>query len=76
MITFYGIAVWRYAATGSAFYLFNFGYIGTALAAGIFLNSALPKRHVLWGRRIAQFLGRSAEMYRLQGVREELSHEC
>lgn len=53
---FYAVALWRYAATGYVFYLFNFGYIGTALALGCFFHSALPKRHRTWGRRITQFL--------------------
>jgi len=53
---FIGIAIWRFAATGKAFFLFNFGYIGTAIALGAFLNGALPKKHILWGRRIGQIL--------------------
>ena len=38
------------------FYIFNFIYIGTSIALGIFLSDALPKKYVLWGRRITQFL--------------------
>lgn len=53
---FYALATWRYLATGYIFYLFNFGYIGTALAIGLFFNNALPKKHSTWGRRIAQLL--------------------
>ena len=53
---FYSVAWWRYSATGRVFYVYNFGYIGTALALGVFLSSAMPQRHILWGRRIAQFL--------------------
>ncbi|MDD4048502.1 MAG: 4Fe-4S binding protein [Clostridia bacterium] len=53
---FYAIALWRYLVTGYIFYLYNFGYIGTALACGLFLNTALPKKHRSWGRRIAQLL--------------------
>lgn len=53
---FYAVAIWRYLATGYTFYLFNFGYIGTALAVGLFLTYSLPKKHVFWGRRIAQLL--------------------
>jgi ferredoxin-type protein NapH len=55
-LLFYAIAIWRFSATGSLFYLYNFGYIGTALGLGIFFNSALPKKKQLWGRRIAQLL--------------------
>ncbi len=40
---FLGIGLWRFLATGKIFFLFNFGYIGTAIALGAFLNDALPK---------------------------------
>jgi len=53
---FFGVGIWRTLATDKIFFLFNFGYIGTALALGSFLNDALPRKHVLWGRRIAQIL--------------------
>jgi hypothetical protein len=53
---FVGVGIWRTLATDKIFFLFNFGYIGTALALGAFLNDALPTKHVLWGRRIAQIL--------------------
>ncbi len=56
LLIFVGIGIWRYSATGKSFYLFNFGYIGLALAVGGFLNAALPKKHILWGRRISQIL--------------------
>lgn len=53
---FLGIGLWRFLATGAIFFVFNFGYIGTAIALGGFLNDALPKKHRLWGRRIEQLL--------------------
>jgi ferredoxin-type protein NapH len=53
---FFGIAIWRYAATGKVFYLLNFGYIGFALALGIFLSAILPKRKLATARRVAQLL--------------------
>lgn len=56
IIIFLGIGIWRTLATGKIFFLFNFGYIGAAIASGIFLNDALPKKHILWGRRIGQIL--------------------
>jgi ferredoxin-type protein NapH len=56
VFVFYSIAFWRYFATGKTFYIFNFIYIGTSIAAGILLNNALPKKYVLWGRRITQIL--------------------
>ncbi len=55
-LLFYAIGIWLFSATGSLFYLYNFGYIGTALGLGIFFNSTLPKKKQLWGRRIAQLL--------------------
>jgi hypothetical protein len=56
VLIFLGIGIWRFVATGKIFFVFNFGYIGTAMALGSFLNDALPKKHILWGRRIAQVL--------------------
>ena len=53
---FYGIAIWRYLATGEIFYVFNFVYLGTSLSIGIFLSQALPKKNVFWSRRITQLL--------------------
>jgi ferredoxin-type protein NapH len=53
---FWAIAVVLWQTTGNRFYLFNFGYIGTALGIGIGVYSVLPKRKRLWGRRLAQFL--------------------
>jgi len=56
MIIFWTIAVVLWKTTGKIFYLYNFGYIGTALGVGFGVYSALPKRQKLWGRRLAQFL--------------------
>lgn len=53
---FWVIAVVLWQALENVFYLFNFGYIGTALGVGIGVYSALPRRKRLWGRRLAQFL--------------------
>jgi len=53
---FWVLAVVLSITSGSLFFLFNFGYIGTAVAAGIFLIQALPRKHKAWGRRISQFL--------------------
>ena len=52
---FVGIGIWR-GITAHILYLFNFGYIGLAVAVGSFLNDALPRKHKQWGRRIAQIL--------------------
>jgi hypothetical protein len=56
LLIFIGIGIWRSVAVGHIFYLLNFGYIGTAIAVGSFLNDALPRKHRPWGRRIAQVL--------------------
>lgn len=53
---FYSLAFWRFLATGRIFYIYNFIYIGTSIAIGIFLISASPKKYVLWGRRVSQLL--------------------
>ncbi|HWQ79350.1 MAG TPA: 4Fe-4S dicluster domain-containing protein [Anaerovoracaceae bacterium] len=53
---FWGLAVLLAVRTGAMFYLFNFGYIGTSVAIGIFLIQALPKKHKAWGRRTSQIL--------------------
>lgn len=56
LTVFIGIAVWRYAATGKVFYLYNFGYIGFSLALGLFLATVLPKEKIGSARRVAQVL--------------------
>lgn len=50
------VAVALWLSTGNVFYLFNFGYIGTALAIGMGVYAALPARQKPMGRRLAQFL--------------------
>jgi len=44
MVIFYSVGFWRYFATGKIFYIYNFIYLGTSLAIGIFLSEALPKK--------------------------------
>lgn len=68
---FYSIAIGFTISTGKTFYLFNFGYIGTAIALGAFLNNALPKKHILWGRRIAQILVASYMLIFLGFIKNE-----
>ena len=53
---FWSIAVALWLTTGRLFYLFNFGYIGTALAVGLGVYVSLPARKKPLGRRLAQFL--------------------
>ena len=56
LLLFWAIAVVLWRTTGVIFYLYNFGYIGTALGVGIGAYALLPRRKKLWGRRLAQFL--------------------
>jgi hypothetical protein len=44
ILIFYGIAFWRYSATGKIFFIYNFVYIGTSLALGGFLNNEKCKK--------------------------------
>lgn len=55
-VFFWALALFLWQTTGKLFYLFNFGYIGTALAVGIQVYLSLPTRQKPWGRRLAQFL--------------------
>lgn len=56
LVIFWGLAILLWSISGAVFYLFNFGYIGTSIALGIFLIQALPKKHKAWGRRTSQIL--------------------
>lgn len=56
LVIFWGLAIALSITSGSMFYLFNFGYIGTSVAIGIFLIQALPKKYKTWGRRTSQIL--------------------
>ena len=47
ILIFNTVAFWRYFTTGKIFYIYNFIYIGTSLAIGIFLSDVLPKKHIL-----------------------------
>jgi len=53
---FFSVALWRYFATGKIFYVYNFGYIGIAMALGLFLSNILPKEKLGVARRVAQLL--------------------
>lgn len=56
LAVFWGIAIALWLTTGRSFYLFNFGYIGAALAVGLGVYIALPAHKKPLGRRLAQFL--------------------
>jgi polyferredoxin len=55
-VLFWALALVLWRVTGNSFYLFNFGYIGSAVAVGIGLYLSLPARRKPLGRRVAQFL--------------------
>jgi polyferredoxin len=53
---FLSVAVTLWLTRDNLFYLFNFTYIGLAVAAGLFLTSVMPKRIKQRGRLVTQFL--------------------
>jgi len=55
-VFFWGMAILFWQLKGNIFFLFNFGYIGTALAVGIGSYELLPRKKKPSGRRLAQFL--------------------
>jgi len=55
-IVFWGIAVLFWLLKGKIFFLFNFGYIGTAVAVGTGAYELLPRKKKPSGRRFAQLL--------------------
>ena len=55
-ISFWAIAIILWQTKGNIFYLFNFGYIGTAVGIGLGLYVLLPRKKKPSGRRFAQLL--------------------
>ena len=55
-ISFWAIGIVLWQTKGNTFYLFNFGYIGTAVGIGIGLYVLLPSKKKPSGRRFAQLL--------------------
>jgi polyferredoxin len=55
-IAFWTIAIVLWQTKGNIFYLFNFGYIGTAVGFGLGLYILLPRKKKPLGRRFAQLL--------------------
>jgi len=53
---FWIVAIVLWQTTGKIFYVFNFGYIGTAIGVGAGLYSALPKKKKHRGRKLSQLL--------------------
>lgn len=56
LLSFWSVAIVLWKTTGTIFYLFNFGYIGTAVGIGIGLYILLPRKKKPQGRRVAQLL--------------------
>jgi polyferredoxin len=55
-ISFWAIAIVLWQTKGNIFFLFNFGYIGTAVGIGIGLYVLLPSKKKPSSRRLAQLL--------------------
>lgn len=55
-IAFWATAIVLWQTKGNVFYLFNFGYIGTAVGVGVGLYIMLPRKKKPFGRRFAQLL--------------------
>ena len=55
-IIFWVIAILLWKLKGKIFFLFNFAYIGTAIAFGVGAYELLPRRKKSAGRRLTQFL--------------------
>ena len=55
-LTFWIVAIVLWQTQNSIFYLFNFGYIGTAVGGGVALYTLLPKDKKPLGRRVTQLL--------------------
>jgi len=53
---FWIIAIVMWQTTGGIFYVFNFGYIGTAIGVGAGVYGALPKKKKRRGRQLSQLL--------------------
>jgi polyferredoxin len=56
MLIFWAVAVTLWQRTGTIFFLFDIGYIGTSLGVGIGFYELLPRHKKPIGRRLAQFL--------------------
>ena len=56
LVSFWAVAIVLWQTMGNVFFLFNFGYIGTAVGFGIGLYVLLPRNLKPTGRRVAQLL--------------------
>jgi polyferredoxin len=50
------IGIWLWQSNNQIFFLFNFGYIGLAVASGELLFGFLPREKKVWGRKLSQLL--------------------
>jgi polyferredoxin len=55
MLVFWAVAITLWRQTGTIFFLFDIGYIGTSLGVGMGLYALLPRGKRPIGRRLAQF---------------------
>jgi len=53
---FWIIAIFLWKTTNNIFYVYNFGYIGTAIGVGLSLYVLLPRKKKPSGRRLSQLL--------------------
>ena len=56
LVVFWMIAILFWQLKGNIFFLFNFGYIGTAIAVGAGAYELLPRKKKPAGRRFTQLL--------------------
>lgn len=56
LLIFWAVAITLWQRTGTIFFLFDIGYIGTSLALATGLYALLPRQKRPIGRRLAQFL--------------------
>jgi polyferredoxin len=56
LLIFWAVAITLWRRTGTIFFLFDIGYIGTSLGVGTGLYALLPRQKRPIGRRLAQFL--------------------
>jgi polyferredoxin len=56
LVVFWMIAIVFWQIKDNSFYLFNIGYLGTALGLGLGAYELLPRKKIHLGRRLAQFL--------------------
>jgi len=55
-LALWGFGVWLWSSKDEPFYLFNFGYIGTAVLLGGLVFELLPRARKHWGRKLLLLL--------------------